>query len=129
MVLHPDSRNPRVADPKPGSVLTVQYLVERRQEVAVVAQVVAVVVDVDLVHGDVRKVLHVELLCGSTECGECGTSLFLQGDDPPIDFKTKVPLCPGQARPDHNGTFALKSTRGFAQPDLHNLLCHPVCIL
>ena len=31
-------------------------------------------------------------------------------DEPPVDFKTKVPLWPGQ-----NGTFVLKSTGGFAQ--------------
>ena len=62
MVLHPDSRKPRFTDPKPSSVITVQYLVERRQEVAVVAEVVAVVVHVDVVHGDVREVLHLEVL-------------------------------------------------------------------
>ena len=62
MVLPPYSRNPRVTDPKPSSVITVQYLVERRQEVAVVAEVVTVVVHVDVVHGDVREVLHFEVL-------------------------------------------------------------------
>ena len=46
---------------------------------------------------------------------ECTTKA--QGDpsgssQPPVDFKTKVPFWPGQS-----GTFALKSTRGFAQHD------------
>ena len=44
--------------------------------------------------------------------------MSVQGDTsgctkPPIDFKTKVPLWPGQ-----NGTFVLKSTGGFVQPDV-----------
>ena len=48
--------------------------------------------------------------------------LLIQGDTsgcakPPIDFKTKFPLWPGQARPGQNGFFVLMSTGGFAQRD------------
>ena len=44
---------------------------------------------------------------------------FIQGDHspcakPPVVFKTKVPLWPGQARPGQSGTFVLKSTGSFA---------------
>ena len=48
------------------------------------------------------------------------SSIHLQGDHspcakPPVDFKTKVPLWPGQGRSGQNGTFVSKSTGGFAQ--------------
>ena len=41
---------------------------------------------------------------------------------PPVNFKTKVPLCFGLAWPGQSGTFVLKSTGGF----LLKLLGHPV---
>ena len=46
----------------------------------------------------------------------------IQGDTsgcakPPIDFKTKVQLWPGQARIGQSGTFDLKSSGGFAQAE------------
>ena len=47
---------------------------------------------------------------------------IVQGDHsacakPPVDFKTKVPLWPGQARPSQSRTFVLKSAGGFAQAE------------
>ena len=42
---------------------------------------------------------------------------------PPVDFKTKVPLCPVQARPGQNGTFVLKSMGGFGQGDVSPCTC------
>ena len=36
---------------------------------------------------------------------------------PPVDFKTKVLLLPGQASPGQTGNFVLKSTGGFAQAE------------
>ena len=46
----------------------------------------------------------------------------LQGDHsacakPPVDFKSEVLFWPGLAWPGHSGTFAFKSTRGFAQAE------------
>ena len=46
----------------------------------------------------------------------------VQGDhsacgEPPVDFKTKVPLWPGLARPGQNGTFVLKSMGSSSQAE------------
>ena len=52
----------------------------------------------------------------------CFSIRSIQGDhsgrtQPPVDFKTKVPLWPDQARPGQSGTFDLKSTGRLVLPE------------
>ena len=59
---------------------------------------------------------------------ESRSDMQLQGDTsgcakPPVDFKTKVPLLPGQARAGKAKTELLFLSQ---REVLHNLMCHPV---